>query len=183
LSLLSLFTAAEVWASAAGGAEHHTAPITQLIFPLLNFLIFAYLVKRFAIPLIQDYLRSRREGIVTSLREAAEGKKKAEAMVEDYRGRLAKLDHEVQSIQAALRAEGEREKTKLLREGELLAAKIKDDGRFLAEQEIKLARQRIREEMASRAEATARDLIRRYLSAADQRRLVEDFVRDIGHER
>lgn len=180
MSLIDLFTAPEVWASSAAGAEHHTAPITQLIFPALNFLIFAYIIKRFAVPLIQDYLRSRREGIVASLADAAELKNKAEAMVQDYRGRLAGLDREVRSIQESFRADGETERAKLLREGELLAARIKEDARFLADQEIKLARQKIREEMASRAEATARELVQRHLSAADQRRLVEDFLRDIG---
>jgi len=64
-----------------------------------------------------------------------------------------------------------------------LAAKIKEDAGFLADQEVKIARQKVREEMAARAEAAARELVRRNLSAADQGRLVEDFIQNIGPTR
>jgi F0F1-type ATP synthase membrane subunit b/b' len=37
--------------------------------------------------------------------------------------------------------------------------------------------------MANRAEAAARDLIQRNLSAADQGRLVEDFIQSMGQAR
>jgi F0F1-type ATP synthase membrane subunit b/b' len=79
-----------------------------------------------------------------------------------------------------LREDGEREKHKLLSETQTLAVKIKEDARFLADQEVKLARQKVREEMAARAEAAARELVRRNLSTADQGRLVEDFIQSIG---
>jgi F0F1-type ATP synthase membrane subunit b/b' len=64
-----------------------------------------------------------------------------------------------------------------------MAVKIKEDADFLADQEVKIARQRIREEMANQAEATARELVRRNLSAADQSRLVQDFIQSIGQTR
>ena len=64
-----------------------------------------------------------------------------------------------------------------------LAIKIQEDANFLAEQEVKMARQKLREEMADQAEATARQLIERNLSGADQNRLVDDFIRTIGQSR
>lgn len=182
MTLLALFSTAGAWASAAG-AEHHAPSIHQLWFPLINFLIFVYLIKRFAVPIIQDYLKSRREGILTAVREADEGKKQAEATVRDYRERLARLSQEGKQIQDSLKDEGEREKTKLLREAEGLASKIKEDAQFLAEQEVKVVRQKIREEMADRARNVAAELVRRNLSSADQGRLVEEFVRGIGQTR
>lgn len=180
--LVELFRVSEVWA-AASGAEHHAAPITQLIFPLVNFLIFVYLIKRFAVPLIQGYLKSRREGLLSAVREADEGKNQAEAAVRDYRQRLARLTQEVRQIEDSLKADGEREKTKLLREAEELVTRIKEDARFLADQEIKVARQKIREEMAGMACANAAELLRRNLSGADHDRLVEEFVQGIGQVR
>jgi F-type H+-transporting ATPase subunit b len=90
------------------------------------------------------------------------------------------VEEESQTIVASLRAEGEREKAKLLSDAQTLAAKIKEDARFLADQEVRMARQKIREEMAGQAEARARELVQRHLSAADQGRLVEDFLQSIG---
>jgi len=41
----------------------------------------------------------------------------------------------------------------------------------------------LREDMADEAEATARQLIERNISAADQTRLADDFVRSVGQTR
>ncbi len=170
----------QLWASSAAAAEEHAASVTEVIFPLINFLIFLYLIKRFLLPLIRSHLRSRREEIVSALGEAGESKKAAEAMVREYRERLAGLGEESGRIQEELRADGERERTKLLREAEELASKMKADTDFLAEQEIKLARQKLRQEIARIAQAAAQKLIQNHLTPADQQRLVEEFLSEVG---
>ena len=83
-------------------------------------------------------------------------------------------------MQATLRDEGEREKTRLVGEAQTLAVKIKEDTQFLAEQEVKIARQQLRQEIANQAEAAARALVQRHLSAADQDRLAQEFIQNIG---
>lgn len=182
MSLLELFAAGQAWASAAE-AEHHATSIIQILFPLGNFLIYAFLIKKFALPLVRDFLRSRREEVLSSIEGAAASRRQAEAVVSEYKAKLAAVEREVAAIQAALRAEGEREKTKLSGEAEALARKIRDDAAFLADQEVKIARQQIRQEMAVQAEAAARDLIRRHFTSGDQGRLVEDFLQSIGQTR
>jgi F-type H+-transporting ATPase subunit b len=97
--------------------------------------------------------------------------------------KITGLDKETQTIQAALREEGEREKTRLVSEAHTLAAKIKEDALFLADQEVKVARQNLRQEMAEQAEAAARDLVRQNLSPADQMRLAEECIQNIGQAR
>lgn len=179
---LELLTIAQAWASAAE-AEAPAPSISELFFPLLNFLIYVFLIYWFVIPLVRDYLRSRRQEVVTLIHGAAENKRRVEAVVQDYRARLAQVAQESQSIQLSLRAEGEREKAKLLQEAERLAEKIKQDAAFLADQEVKVARQKIREEMANQAEATAKELIQRDLSPADQSRLVTEFIQQVGQAR
>jgi F-type H+-transporting ATPase subunit b len=182
VSPVELFGVAQAWASAAG-ADHHAPSINQIWFPLANFLIFAFIIVRYGLPPARNFLRSRHDQVVATLQEAAAKKHQVEAIIQDYKNRLARIEQEVQSIQASLRAEGEREKTKLLGETQSLAARIKEDARFLADQEVKITRQKIREEIATQAEATARELVQRQLSPGDQGRLVEDFVRAIGQVR
>lgn len=180
MSLFSVLFMSQVWAASSAGGEAHAASWTQVFFPTVNLLIFLYLLKRFLLPSIKDHLRSRREGIVQALKEGDEGKQRAEAMVQDCRGRLRRLDEESKRIREELRADGESEKARLLLEAEELGIKIKADADFLAEQELKLAQQRVREEIARRAEAVAAELIRRHLTAADQSRLVEEFLGGVG---
>lgn len=180
MSLFFLISVSELWASSSAGVEEHAASVTELIFPLINLVLFLYLIKRFVIPLIKGHLRSRREEIVVALGEADESRRGAEALVRDYRARLARIREEAQRLSEELRQEGEREKAKLLREAEELAARIKADGDFLAEQEVKLARQKLREGIARSAEEAAGKLIRAHLAPSDQQRLVEEFLSGVA---
>jgi len=182
VSLFELLSVAQAWASVAE-AEHHAPSVSEILFPLGNFLIYAFILKKFALPLVRDFLRSRRREVQAAIEGATESKKQAEATVNNYRARLTGVERELQSIQAELLAEGEKEKSKLISEAEVTAAKIKDDARFLADQEVKIARQKLREQMAGQAETAARELLQRQLSAGDQGRLVEDFVRNMGQIR
>lgn len=183
MRLFELASTAQLWATSAAGAEAHSAPISHLVFPLINFLIFLYLIKRFLMPLIKNHLRSRREGIVSAVRTAEEGREHAEAVLRDYRGRLARLDEEGKKIQETLRAEGEREKDKLLREAEDLALKIRADTDFLVQQEAKVARQELREEIAHNAQEAAERAIKANLRGTDQDRLIDEFLVEIGETR
>jgi F-type H+-transporting ATPase subunit b len=183
VELLEVFTTAQAWASSAAGAEHHGPSIWDVWWPFWNFVIYAIILVKFAFPLARDFLKTRREEVVSTISQASAKKRAAEALVSEYKGKLAGLDKEIQSIHALLRDEAEREKSKLLSEAQALALKIKEDANFLGDQEVKIARQRIREEMANQAEATARELVRRNLSAADQSRLVQDFIQSIGQTR
>jgi F-type H+-transporting ATPase subunit b len=121
--------------------------------------------------------------VITTISQASAKKQAAEALVGEYKAKLSGLDREVQLIQASLREEGEREKSKLLSEAASLAAKIKEDADFLADQEVRMARQKMREDIADQAVITAQELVQRNLSAADQVRLAEDFIQNIGQAR
>ena len=92
---------------------------------------------------------------------------------------LEVLDQECERIREGLRAEGERERSRIVAEAEESAAKLKADADFLAEQEIKMARQQIRAEMALLAEAAAERVIRQHMAAADQERMVDNFSQQV----
>ncbi|HWH77109.1 MAG TPA: ATP synthase F0 subunit B [Candidatus Binatus sp.] len=183
--LLELLVTAQVWAGEAAehGAEHHAPSINDIWFPLGNFLIYLFIIVKFALPPVRDFLKSRREEVVSTIALASAKKQAAEAIVNDYKAKLAGLDREIQSLQAALRDEGEREKAKLLSDAQTTAVKIKEDAQFLADQEVKIARQQVRQDLADQAEAAARELVQRNLSVADQGRLADEFLQNIGQTR
>ena len=183
--LLELLVTAQVWAGEAAehGAEHHAPSINDIWFPLGNFLIYLFIIVKFALPLVRDFLKSRREEVVSTIAEASAKKQAAEAVVNDYKTKLAGLDKEIQSMQEALRDEGEREKAKLVTEARTTAVKIKEDAQFLADQEVKIAKQKVRQDLADQAEAAARELVQRNLSVADQVRLADEFLQNIGQVR
>ena len=177
----AIFFVAELWAAA--GAEEHAPSIAELIFPLINFLIFAYIVWRYGIPFLRSHLRSRREQILASVESAAESQKRARALLEAYRGRLARLNEEMRKVRDELREGGEREKARLLRQAEELSKKIRAEADWVVDQEVRVARQEVREELARRARAAAEQLVKAHLAPSDQRRLVQDFLSRVGEER
>jgi F-type H+-transporting ATPase subunit b len=183
VELVEAFATAQAWASTATGAEHHAPSIGDIWWPFWNFVIYTIIIVKFAVPKAREFLKTRREEVVSTIAQAAAKKQAAEARVSEYEAKLAGLDKEIQSIHAALRDEAEREKSKLISEAQAMAVKIKEDANFLGDQEVKIARQRIREELANQAEATAQELIRRNLSPEDQSRLVLDFIQSMAQTR
>jgi F-type H+-transporting ATPase subunit b len=176
-----IFMIAQAWA--AGGAEHHTPSITEVIFPTLNFLIYLAIIIKFGLPPVRSFLKNRRDAVVATMTQASAKKAAAQALVDEYKAKLASLDQLVRSLQATLRDEGERDQAKLVGEANAMAAKINADAGILADQEVKMARQKIREDMAIQAEATARALLQRNLSVDDQNRLADEFIQSIGQAR
>ena len=152
----------------AAEEEHaaHAPSVNELWFPLINFLIFLYLIKRYALPLARDYFKNRRAAIAGAVEEADEAQRRAAALLGDYRNRLAQLDQEMQTIRNELRAEGEREKNKLLAEANEIGARIKADADFLAEQEIRLARLALKREIVEAARAAAEKFVRDQIGRA-----------------
>lgn len=182
MSGLDLFMASNAWASAAG-AEHHVPAIGEVVLPAINFIIYAAVIYYFALPAVRNLLRSRREEIVTTIAQASAKKQQAEALVKEYRAKIARVDQEVQSIQAARRADAEQERAKMLSEAEAMALKVREDARFLADREVSSAREMLRQELANQAEAMARELVQRNISASDQGRLAQEFIQHIGQAR
>jgi F-type H+-transporting ATPase subunit b len=182
VSILDLFATANAWASAAG-AEHHTPSIGEVVLPAINFIIYAGIIYYYAVPLVRNILRSRRDDIVSTIVQASAKKQQAEAQVNEYRSKLAGVAQEVQSILVSLGQEAQREKEKIVTEAQALAARLREDARFLADREVDVARERIREELASQAEALARVLVQRNISPADQSRLAQEFLSQIGQTR
>ena len=161
---------------AAGGGEAHSSSVLDLIFPLINFLIFAYLAKRYAIPPLKDHLKKRREGIINSVAEANEAKGQAEKFLRHYKTLLQNLGEESAALRDTLKAEGEREKARIMDAAEEFATKLEADANFMAEQEMKMARQQIRGELAALAEEAADRALALQLTDTDQDRLISDFA-------
>ncbi|HTM11003.1 MAG TPA: ATP synthase F0 subunit B [Verrucomicrobiae bacterium] len=185
MSRLAVFIAPFLWSASAfaGEAEEHAASASELIFPFLNFLIFLFLIYRFALPLVRDYLNKRRADIAAAVHEGDEAKRKGEALLAEYRGRLASLGDELRAIRDSLRADAEKERAKLLADAAEIGGRIKADADFLADQEVRLARQEVRKEIVDTAAETAERLVRDNLTPADQKRIVGEFLTEVGASR
>jgi F-type H+-transporting ATPase subunit b len=171
-----------VAAQAAGGAhaEHHGIPWAKLLFSTINLAIFVAILRRFAWPMVRDFLAARRAQIVADLEHAARAKREAEKLAAEWKERLAGLAAEIDAMRNKASSEIEAERAEILAAARRMAESIRRDAEKVAGQELSGARTRLRAEVARQALEIASRLAAERLSAEDQRRFVSEFTEQVG---
>ncbi|MBA3805656.1 MAG: ATP synthase F0 subunit B [Acidobacteria bacterium] len=129
---------------------------------------------------VSDALRARREGIRRELMRAQEERDAANAKLEEVEARLARLDAEVMIVREQSRREAEEERERIRRSADEDAEKLRDQARREIESAGKAARQELRRYAAEQSVRLAEEMIRRDISPADDQRLVERQVEELG---
>jgi F-type H+-transporting ATPase subunit b len=125
-------------------------------------------------------LQSRRDRIAKDIEEAQRMREEAEARAKTYQAKLEKLEDEVRSVREALLRAGEAERDRIVKEAETKADRMRRDAEFLVEQELKQIRQDLWRETVESAVRAAEELLKRRVTSADQERLAEDYLSDLG---
>jgi F0F1-type ATP synthase membrane subunit b/b' len=165
-----------------GGAEnhegHHAPALSDLFIPAINFSIYLFIVVRYVIPAMREYLRRRQADIVQEAAESSTSLAKAEQSVATSQARLAGLQTEAESIRQDLVVIANRQAERMLAQAEESGKRRLADATLVAEQERRRALADIREEVAAKATALAEARIRGALTDADQRSFVQQFLKD-----
>ena len=161
--------------------DHGAHPgIGTLLWPVVNFLIFAGLIFRLLPGPVREFFRQR----TARLREAMAAGKRALAEAEETRAALERDVRELPGtttrLKADIHAAADRERANLLGIASRAADRIRADARLLAEHEIAAARGALRTEVVEEAIRQATVLIRDAIRGEDQERLVRDFVKTAG---
>jgi F-type H+-transporting ATPase subunit b len=178
-----MLTALPVLVLAAGGGEHHVDSgviLKDFIWRCLNFAIMAGLIGYFAVKPIRSGLQSRRAEIEKNLRDAESARDAAEAKAREYQEKLAKAAAEIETIYAAIRREGELERDKILASAKEMAVKIEQEADSKAATAVARARAELRAEAARLAVELAEELLGKNVTAADQKRLVDEYMQKVG---
>lgn len=157
--------------------------IRLLITNVLAFLIFLWVLKKYAWGPLMSLLDGRREKIQGDYDAAAGKLAEAEQLQKDYEAKLA----EIKSL--------ERERVQeAVKRGEEIAHRLEEDARskagdFLSKAEDELAREvnaarlELRAQVVDMALGAAEKLIKEKLDEQKHRQLIEDFIQDMGDVR
>ncbi len=143
---------------------------------VINFLLLAVGLFLASQKSVRDAIFSRHEGIKKAVDEAEALRASVAKMVEEYRGKLAHLDHEIAQIFAQARADGDREQTKILARAEEAAERIREDAALRAEKELERARKELEREVVEDAAQAAAEILRRRVTEEDHKRFTNEFV-------
>jgi F-type H+-transporting ATPase subunit b len=171
-------------ATALWGAEEHEGGglhLSGLLFATVNFLLFIYLLRRFAFDWVRERIRQRHDTVVQTLAEAQRAKEEAEALKREYEQRLKGLAEEEEKLRAQMFEIAEKERARMREEARRMAERIREEAQRLASREMEEARQILRQEVAQMAVEVAVRLVRERLSQADHNRFVKEFIGEVSH--
>ena len=141
-----------------------------------NFLILFTLLFHFAKDPLAATLKTRREELETAIREAKQARAAAQDKLAEYEKRVANIDQDLEAVKEEMRALGQTDKERLIKEAEKLAERIKTDADFTAKQEVLMAKFKLREEAAKLAVEIAEKVIRETINEDDRDRLLGEYL-------
>jgi F-type H+-transporting ATPase subunit b len=169
---------------AAEAAQHEEPGIINLnvtiLIQAINFLILIFLLAKFLFKPLTKFLADRSAGIERSLAEAKAAHEAAAKSQAEYQARIRETQREIAAIREQGQREVEAERQRLLQASRDEAGRLVAQAKAEIEAETKRAKASLREEAAGIAMAVAERLLGRTVSGDDQRRLAEQYVRDLG---
>jgi len=169
-------------ALAAGGGGHADSGVIlkDFIYRCVNFAIMVGLLGYFVTKPIRSGLKGRREEIENKLKDAEAAKQAAEARFREYNEKLAKATEEVSGLAAAIKREGEVERDRIVGAAREQAAKIEQEAKSKAAGLLAKAKSELREEASRLAVELAENKLKSNVTAADQKRLIDEYMQKVG---
>jgi F-type H+-transporting ATPase subunit b len=164
-----------------GAHAESSSQLLGLAFFTVNFLLFLLVLRRYALPVVQENLRQRRDTVVQALDEAKRAKEAAESLRREYEEKLAGLAAEEERLRVQAQEAAERERARTVEEARHMAERIQHEARLIAQREVEEARRILRQEVAEQAVRMATELVRARLTPTDQSRFIEDFMGGVEH--
>jgi len=181
LAACRLTQPAPLLASEAGHGGAHAAGLSSLLFPAINFAIFAVIVARYVVPALREHLRRRSATIAAAAEEARAALVAAQEALATVARRRRGLAAESESIRHDLATVASRQAERLLAHAEESARRRLADAALVAEQERRRALDAVRAETAAAASEIAEARIRAALSPHDQEAFVRQLLTDASN--
>jgi F-type H+-transporting ATPase subunit b len=164
---------------ASKGSFLITPNVGLMIWTAVVFLISLYILRRAVFPRIATALDSRATAISNEIDHAADVRKEAEKVLDEYRERLKQARAQSEEIVQRARQSAEAHE----REGKDRGKELITEAQHRAEREIEVATRRalddLRREVANLTVMAAEKVTRKTLGEADQRRLVEEALGEL----
>lgn len=176
--LTAVAVSSVAFASAEGG--HHALFTAENVkdygLRILNFLIFAWLLYKFAGAKVKDFFVGRRDGIKQELDDLQARQAEAEKKLKDVEASIANMAQEKQKILDDAKAQGETIKAAIIEKAKKDAEALTEQAKRTASNEAQAAIKTIRAEMADMVVEAAEKIVAEKLSAEDHDKLVDDYL-------
>jgi F-type H+-transporting ATPase subunit b len=165
--------------AASSGSFLITPSVGLMIWTLLLFGISMWILWRLAFPRISEALDRRQHAIEESIDHAERVRHEADELLAEYRERLREARGQAEQIVERARKSAEARERETLEEAQQRREQLMEQTRRDIESETRRAIQEIRREVADLTVMATEKVTRKVLDEADQRRLVEEALRDL----
>jgi F-type H+-transporting ATPase subunit b len=158
--------------------ESH-AIFSHTIDKLINLVIYAGVLIFLIRKPMAAFFASRSAEIQDNLQKADREKREALAQLKTVEERLNKLDSEIADIKAQATREAEAEYQRVLQSAEEDSVKLRETAEREIQGLVKAARMELKAYAAEQTVTMAEGIIRKEMSDADSRRIVDDYINEL----
>jgi F-type H+-transporting ATPase subunit b len=169
------FTAALGWAAEDGASWR---PTYDLIMMWINFGILAFLLVKYLRAPLLNMLKGEADKTAAVLKQAQEGKEQIDRDVQETLKALENARERLRGTQERIIRDGERQRQRIIESAQHESRMLLDRTRLKIDVQIAEAQLRLKDELIDRAVAMALERLPAEITAEEQARLVDRFVRE-----
>lgn len=154
--------------------------IVQAIANVFNFLLFLFVLIKFAGPTVQKFLRQRHDETMAMIREAEEAKRQADAALVETQRRLSGVDAELADLLKQARAMAAEQGETIAQTAALDAERLKASAKGEIDRERQAAVSEIRQLLMQQAFDRATAELQQSMNPERQRQLVAGLIQKVG---
>ena len=152
------------------------------LFTLLNFLALFFVLKKFLFKPVMKMIEDRQKEIDDMYEQADTAKTEAQAMEGEYKQKLSVASETGERIVKEAVARGQSREEEILRQANAEASAMLEKASADIAMEKKKAINDAKDEISDIAMAIAEKVVGRELNAADQEKLVDSFINELGDQ-
>ncbi|KMY56297.1 MULTISPECIES: F0F1 ATP synthase subunit B [Bacillaceae] len=154
----------------------------DILFQLIMFIILLALIKKFAWGPLMGIMQQREEHISSEIDAAEKSRVEASKLLEETRAELKASRQQAQEIIENAKKVGISQKEEIIAAARAEAERLKESAKMEIEQQTEQAMSALREQVASLSVLIASKVIEKDLSAADQEKLINEYIQEAGEE-
>lgn len=166
------------WSSSGGGHEAKGWVATDT-YKVMNFTVLMVALFFLLRKPVAQALNARIKGIKEQIDDLEAKKKEADKKLAEYNEKLSLLDKEAENIIAEYVKQGKEAKARILEQAELEAKKLEYQAGRNIENELKLAKSKLQEEIFEKALIKAEEIIKSRITGEDQDKLIDEYLEKV----
>ncbi len=178
LAVLFLVLGTAATSQAAGGISPEK--LWDFFYRVLNFAALVFILLYFLKKPAVNFFNNRRETIRAELEELEAKRIEVERAYKESEAKMGSLEASAREIVAEAVRQGEAERERILAEAERAAVTMKRQAELAVQNELTMAKAKLKSEIAEEAAKAAEELVLRHLQPADEAKMIAGYLDKVG---